>query len=93
VRAAPGVIRKVEPEYTEEARAAKLQGTVVLKVRIEPDGLIGRDSATVVRGLGMGLDEKAIDAVLLWQFKPSYRDGGPEAVWATIEVAFRLADR
>ena len=85
---APVVIHKVEPEYTEEARAAKYQGTVLLYVEIAPDGTA--TNISVQRSLGLGLDEKAIECVKQWRFKPGQRDGKPVTAPATIEVNFRL---
>lgn len=85
---APGVLFKVEPEYSEEARKAKFQGTVVLAIVVDPSGK-ARD-IRVVRPLGLGLDEKAIEAVMKWRFKPGMKDGQPVAVQATVEVNFRL---
>ncbi len=84
----PQLVFKVEPEYSEEARKAKFQGTVVLYVVVDEKGM-PRD-LKVVRPLGLGLDEKAIEAVTKWRFKPGYKDGRPVAVAATIEVNFRL---
>jgi TonB family protein len=85
---APGVLFKVEPEYSEEARKAKFQGTVVLSIVVDPNGK-ARD-VRVVRPLGLGLDEKAIEAVMKWRFKPGMKDGAPVPVQATVEVNFRL---
>ena len=85
---APQLLFKVEPEYSEEARKAKFQGTVVLYIVVDEKGL-PRD-VKVVRPLGLGLDEKALEAVTKWRFKPGYKDGRPVAVVATIEVNFRL---
>lgn len=85
---APGVLFKVEPEYSEEARKAKFQGTVVLSIVVDPNGK-ARD-IRVVRPLGLGLDEKAIEAVMKWRFKPGLKDGAPVPVQATVEVNFRL---
>jgi TonB family protein len=84
----PVLLSKVEPEYTEEARVAKLQGTVVLKVEIDPNGT--PTDITVQRSLGMGLDEKAIQAVKQWKFKPASDKGRPVAATTTIFVNFRL---
>lgn len=84
----PQLIYKVEPEYSDEARKAKYQGTVVLYVVIDEKGL-PRD-IKVVRPLGLGLDEKAIEAVRQWRFRPGYMNGRPVAVAATIEINFRL---
>jgi protein TonB len=84
----PSVLQKVEPEYSEEGRAAGLQGTVVVQVVIGPDG-VARD-ARVVRGLGLGLDEQAIEAISQWRYKPGVKDGVAVPVTATIEVNWRL---
>jgi TonB family protein len=85
---APAVISKAEPEYTEEARLAKYQGTVVVSTEIGPDGVA--QSMKVIRGLGLGLDEQAVKAISQWKFKPGTKDGQPVPVTATIEVNFRL---
>jgi protein TonB len=85
---APTVIYKVEPEYSEEARKAKFQGTVVLFVVVDEHGE-PRD-LKVIRPLGLGLDQKAIEAVQKWRFSPGKKDGKPVPVQATVEVNFRL---
>jgi TonB family protein len=85
---APAVLDHPDPEYTEQARAAKLQGTVLLYIEIDPTGKA--TNIKVQRGLGLGLDEKAIEAVSKWKFKPGQKDGMPVTVQATIEVNFRL---
>jgi TonB family protein len=85
---APSVLYKVEPEYSEEARKAKFQGTVLLAIIVDPSGK-ARD-IRVIRPLGLGLDEKAIEAVMKWRFKPGLKDGSAVAVQATVEVNFRL---
>src|SRR5580698_2310809 len=84
----PSVLFKVDPEYSEEARKAKYSGTVVLAVIVDAEGH-ARD-IHVVKSLGMGLDEKAIEAVEKWKFKPGMRGGQAVNVRATIEVNFRL---
>jgi TonB family protein len=85
---APVLLYKKEPEYSEEARKAKYQGTVVLSVEVDPSGRA--INPRVVRSLGLGLDEKAMEAVRQWKFKPGYHNGKPVTVAATIEVNFRL---
>jgi TonB family protein len=85
---APALIHKVEPKYSEEALKAKYQGTVILYVEISPDGRAV--NPRVVRSLGLGLDEKAIEAVRKWKFRPGYKDGKAVTVVAQIEVNFRL---
>jgi len=84
----PVPIFKPEPEYSEEARKAKFQGAVLLSIVILPDGTT--TNIRVVRPLGLGLDEKAIEAVQKWKFRPSLKDGKPVAVSANVEVNFRL---
>jgi TonB family protein len=85
---APVLLSKVEPEYSEEARKAKYQGTVLLYIEVDPSGTAR--NIRVVRSLGLGLDEKAMEAVKKWKFKPGYKNGRPVTVVATIEVNFRL---
>jgi len=82
------VIYDPDPQYSEEARKAKYQGTVVRWAVIGPDGRPRELRAA--RSLGMGLDEKAIEAVKLWRFEPAMKDGRPVAVQINIEVNFRL---
>jgi len=84
----PELIHKVEPEYSEEARKAKWQGTVELKVVVDEHGKVRE--VQVTHPLGLGLDQKAIEAVQQWLFKPGMKDGKPVAVVATIAVAFHL---
>jgi len=86
----PLLIHKIEPEYTDAGRAAKLQGSVLLRVEIEPNGKISPERISVVRSLGMGLDEKAIEAVKQWRFKPANCEGRTIPMEATLEVNFRL---
>lgn len=85
---APVLLFKKEPEYSEEARKAKYQGTVVLYVEVTPDGKA--NNVKVLRSLGLGLDEKAMEAVRAWKFRPGQKDGKSVTVAATIEVNFRL---
>jgi uncharacterized protein len=85
----PAVIYKVDPEYSEKARKAHYSGTVMLAVIVDSGGR-ARD-IHVVKSLGMGLDEKAMEAVAKWKFKPGMKDGQPVNVRATIEVNFRFA--
>ena len=85
---APKVIFQVEPEYSEDARKAKFQGTVVIALVVDEKG--NPRDIRVVRPLGMGLDQKAIDAVEKWRFRPGQKDGKAVPTQATIEVSFRL---
>jgi TonB family protein len=85
---APSVISKVEPRYTQEARDAKLQGSVLLAVEINKQGV--PENIRVLKGLELGLSESAVAAVKQWKFKPGMKDGKPVRVKANIEVNFRL---
>jgi len=86
---APSVVEKVTPPYSDEGRASGLAGTVKLSVVVGKDG-----SATDVRvfqQVGLGLDERAVEAVRKWKFKPGFKDGNPVPVIANIDVNFRLS--
>jgi periplasmic protein TonB len=85
---APRPIFTPDPEYSEEARKAKYQGTCVLWLVVGPDGKT-RD-IKVARTLGLGLDEKAIEAVKQWKFEPAMKGDTPVAVQVNVEVTFRL---
>jgi TonB family protein len=84
----PSLLKKLEPEYTEEARVEKIAGTVLLTIVIETDG--SASSFQILKGVGFGLDEKAVEAIGRWKFKPGTRDGVPVPVQAQVEVNFRL---
>jgi len=84
----PTVQSKIEPEYSPEARALKLQGTATLKMVIGTDGKAG--NVALAGSLGYGLDEKALDAISQWRFNPGTETGTPVPVIATIEINFRL---
>jgi protein TonB len=85
---APRPLFTPDPEYSEEARKAKYQGTCVLWLVVGSDGK-PRD-VRIARSLGMGLDEKAIQAVKQWKFEPAMKDGHAVAVQMNVEVSFRL---
>jgi TonB family protein len=85
---APSVIYKVDPNYTEEARQARLSGTVVVSLIVGADGR--PRNIAIVRGLGLGLDERAADAVAQWRFRPGTMDGSAVSTQATIAVNFKL---
>lgn len=84
----PQVLSKVDPEYSEEARKAKYSGTVLLQLVVDVDGKA--KNVKVVKGVGLGLDEKAVEAVMKWKFIPGKKNGTPVPVYATVEVNFRL---
>ena len=85
---APQVVFKVDPEYSEQARKAKFQGTVVLNLVVQCDGTVR--NVRVVQSLGLGLDDKAIEALEKWRFRPGMKSGEPVDVAVIIEVTFRL---
>jgi len=85
---APTAISSPDPDYTEEARRAKKQGTCVLWLIVDSAGH-PRD-IKVIRGLGFGLDAKALEAVKQWKFQPALKDGRPVDVQISVEVEFHL---
>ena len=85
---APEPIYKLEPNYTEEARANRIEGPVVLATVVDEYGI--PTELQVVQSLDPGLDTEAIKAVKQWRFKPGMKDGKPVAVHATMEVRFKL---
>jgi len=85
---APRPVYDPDPEYSDQARQAKYQGSVILSAVIDPEGR--PRNLQVARSLGMGLDQKALEAVTKWRFEPARKDGRPVAVVISIEVAFRL---
>lgn len=87
-RTAPRVIQKFEPPYTDEAKEAGIQGTVLLSVRIGDDG--AATDIRVLRSLDAGLDAEAVNAVRHWQFQPATLNGKPVSTRAQIAVEFRL---
>jgi len=87
-RTLPVPIYQVQPAYTEEARAAKISGGVVIRMMVGADGI--PSEARVIRSLDAGLDRNALEAVSQWRFKPATQDGEAIAFEATIEIGFKL---
>jgi periplasmic protein TonB len=85
---APVVIYSVEPEFSEEARKAKAAGNVLVNLWVDEKG--NPSHVHVIRGVGMGLDEKARDAVLQYKFKPAMENGKPVLVELNVEVTFQI---
>jgi TonB family protein len=83
---APEAIYSPDPEYSDEARAAKIEGTVVMWIVISGEGNV--TTVKIVRCLGYGLDESAVRAVSQWRFKPATKDGNPIAVQVNVAVTF-----
>jgi TonB family protein len=84
----PHPLYKVEPQYTEEARAEKISGSVQLSMVIGTDGLA--HDISIIKALNAGLDRNAAEAIQKWHFAPGTLNGEPVAVQAVIEVNFRL---
>lgn len=85
---APVVLHAVEPDFTEQARIANLQGTVVLRIIVDSNG--NPQNIRIERSLGMGLDEKAVEAVRQYKFTPATFQGHPVAVQMNVNVEFHL---
>ena len=85
---APDILYSRDPEYTDQARRARLQGSVLLSIVVDTHGI--PQNVKVVRPLGMGLDLKAIDAVMKFRFKPAMKDNTPVPVNINVEISFRL---
>jgi len=85
---APVLISHIEPEFSEEARKAKFPGVVTVSLIVDTEGL--PQNVHVIRGVGMGLDEKALDAVRQYRFKPARENGHPVPVQVNVEVQFSI---
>ena len=84
----PRIVAQQQPEYTELARHARYQGTTILRAVIDSRG--ETTQVQILRPLGMGLDDQAVNVIRQWRFEPAKRDGKPIAVLVDIEVNFRL---
>jgi TonB family protein len=85
---APTVIRRVEPQYTDEARQARVVGTVILQAVIQTNGTA--DIVKVVKPLPLGLTQSALEAIQQWRFRPAVQNGKEIPVATNIEVGFNL---
>ena len=84
----PVLLAKNEPEYSEEARRARLQGSVMLRIEVNERGQA--QNIVVTQSLGLGLDERAVESVRQWRFRAGSVDGKPTPIAASVEVSFRL---
>jgi protein TonB len=84
----PSVLVSVDPEFSEEARKAKFSGNVLVDLIVDEQG--NPSHVRVARGVGMGLDEKAVEAVRQYKFKPATKDGKPVKVELSIDVNFQI---
>lgn len=87
----PRVLERAAAEYTDEARLARLEGSALVSLVVADDGTL-RD-IHVARPIGLGLDEKAVEAVRQWQFAPAMQGERPVQAMARVEVNFRLLIR
>ena len=79
-----------QPEYTAEAKKAKIKGQVLLQIIVNSTGEV--TDVKVMRSLDKGLDERAVEAVRTWTFDPATRDGKTVAVETAVEITFNLYD-
>jgi periplasmic protein TonB len=86
----PSVVKEVRPEYTKEAKEARIQGTVLLDCVVLTDGKVGNVSVSRSLDSTFGLDQEAVKAAKQWLFKPGTKDGKPVAVRVMIELTFML---
>lgn len=84
----PKLLHAEEPEYSDEARKARYQGSVLLAIDVDENGRV--TNVRVLRSLGLGLDERAIAAVLKWKFRPAMAGGRPVTAPAQVQVTFHL---
>jgi protein TonB len=85
---APVLLFKVDPEFSEEARRAKTAGNVLVNLWVDEKG--NPTHVRVLRGIGVGLDEKAVEAVKLYKFKPAMENGRPVTVEMNVDVTFHI---
>ncbi len=85
---APVLVYQVDPEFSEEARKAKFSGNVEVYLWVDENG--NPSHVRVVRGVGMGLDEKAVEAVRQYKFKPAMQNGKPVKVDLYVDVNFQI---
>jgi len=85
---APTIVTNPGPEYSDEARRERVEGVVTLAVIVTSAGDVA--TVRVIKSLGHGLDEKAMEAVRQWKFKPATKDGVPVSVQIAIETSFHV---
>jgi len=84
----PQLVRRVEPQYSEEARKAKWPGgTVEAKIHIDAKGVV--QAVDVLEHPGMGIDKMTVEALKKWEFVPAMKDGKPVATTAAVKVNFK----
>jgi TonB family protein len=85
---APRAIYTRDPEYTNEAREKRIEGTVIVSVVVDEKGRVSQ--AKIKQSLGYGLDQKAIEAAKSWRFEPAKADGKPVSAQINIQMNFKL---
>jgi TonB family protein len=85
---APVMVKEVKPQYSPEAKKAKIEGSVTLECVVQTDGAVGE--VHVTKSLDPGLDQEAIKAAKQWRFEPGTKDGKPVPVVITLEMTFTL---
>ena len=86
----PRIVKEVKPQYTAEARAKKIQGTIGLDAVVLKDGTVGDVNVTQSLDSVYGLDEEAVKAMKQWVFEPGQKDGKPVPVRVNVEMTFNL---
>jgi protein TonB len=86
----PTVVTKVNPEYTQEAKAARIEGNVILNATVRADGTISEVAVTRSLDSTFGLDQQAVKALKQWTFKPGRQDGKAVAVNLDFQINFTL---
>jgi len=84
----PRLLQEIRPDYSDDGRKARIQGTVELLIIVNADGTVKFEN--VRKSLGYGLDQKAIDAVRKWRFTPGKKDGKPVATYVSVLINFSL---
>jgi TonB family protein len=87
---APTVVKQVQPDYTPAAKAARIEGSVLLNCVVLANGHVGEVKVERPLDPDFGLDKQAVDAMKQWEFKPGTKDGKPVDVRVQVEMTFRL---
>jgi TonB family protein len=86
----PKVLHTVDPQFSEQARKAKFNGIVLINLIVDTNGM--PQNVHILRGVGMGLDEKAVEAVKQYVFQPAMEGGKPVPVQLNVEVNYQIFD-
>ena len=86
----PTIVTEVKPDYTPEAKKARIQGLVEMSVVVKDDGSVGEVKVTKSLDQKYGLDDQAVIAMKKWKFRPGTKEGKPVAVLVNVEMTFKL---